>query len=101
MPRLDYTVRGVESEKGGGQRTRLPITSPLLRRSRGVWSKSANSRDTKMLWAASCLAFFGFLRAGEMTALEDGSCDSAVHLGFGDIAVDSLTSPSFVRVRSF
>ena len=101
MPRLDYTVRGVkrvESERGGGLRTRLPITPPLLRQLKGVWAKTSASRDTKMIWAACCLGFFGFLRAGEMTAPENGSFDKNVHLGFGDIAVDSAAAPSFVRV---
>lgn len=101
MPHLNYTIQGIkrmESEKGGGQRTELPITPPLLRHLRSMWSKSANSRNTKMIWVASCLAFFRFLRVGEMTALEDGSFDSAMHLGFSNITVDSLTSPSFIRV---
>lgn len=88
----------MELEKGGGQRTGLPITPPLLRRFRSVWSKSANSCDTKMTWAASCLAFFGFLCVGEMTAPQDGSFNSVMHLGLDDIAVDSLTLPSFVHV---
>ena len=101
MPCLDYTVRGVkrvESERGGGQRTRLPITPPLLRRMKGVWEKTAASRDTKMIWAACCLGFFGFLRAGEMTAPESGSFDRSANLGFDDVAIDNLAAPSFIRV---
>ena len=102
MPRLDYTMKGVkrvEAEKGGGQRTRLPVTPLLLRKLKGVWESSVVGHDAKMIWAACCLAFFGFLRAGEMTVPDDGAFDKSVHLGVGDIAIDNPSSPSFVRVR--
>ena len=102
MPRLGYTVKGikrVEAEKGGGQRTRLPMTPPLLRRLKNVWEKLSVSHDTRMLWAACCTAFFGFLRAGEMTVPDDGAYDSSVHLSFNDLAIDDSSAPSFVRVR--
>ena len=56
------------------------------------------SRDTKMIWAACCLGFFGFLRAGEMTAPDNGPFDESVQLGFNDISVDNAESPSFVGV---
>ena len=74
MPRLDYTLRGVkrvQAQKGGTRRSRLPITPSLLRLMKGVWAPSAG-RDEKMIWAACCLAFFGFLRIREMT-VPDGS----------------------------
>ena len=53
--------------------------------------------DTKMSWAAFCLGFFGFLRAGEFTVPE-GTYDSGCHLSFNDIAVDSHHSPSRLQV---
>ena len=64
----------MEAERGGGQRTRLPITPPLLRR----------------------LVSF---RAGEMTVPDTEAYDKSVHLGIDDIAIDNPSSPSFVRVR--
>ena len=96
-PRLDYTLRGVKrvkAEQGGSQDRRLPVTPSLLRRMRGVWA--SRSSDVKMLWAACCLGFFGFLRVGEMTAPQQGVFDPDFHLGFTDIAVDDpVTPPSF------
>ena len=68
---------------------RLEYTSPI---------KQVESQGTKMLWAACCLAFFGFLRVGEMVTPDDGSYDPTAHLGFGDVAVDNPRQPSFVRV---
>ena len=102
LPRLGYTLKGVkrvEAERGGGQRTRLPITPPLLRRLKCVWERSDVGHDTKMIWAACCTAFFGFLRAGEMTVPDTEAYDKSVHLGIDDIAIDNPSSPSFVRVR--
>ena len=100
-PRLDYTLRGVkrvEAEQGGSQDRRLPVTPSLLRRMRGVWASRSSDPDVKMLWAACCLGFFGFLRVGEMTAPQQGVFDPDVHLGFADIAVDDPVTPSFIRV---
>ena len=63
-----------------------------------MWSATASHQDTKMLSAACCFVFFGFLRVGEMVTLDDGSYDPAAHLGFGDVAVDNPRQPSLVRV---
>ena len=101
MPRLEYVMRGIkknEAKTGSGSKERLPITPVILRRLRGVWSKSASERDTKLIWAACCLCFFAFLRAGELTAPTGSSFDPSVHLSVGDIAVDHSSRPSFVRV---
>ena len=51
-----------------------------------------------MLWAACCVAFFGFLRVGELTAPSDASYDSTVHLSLSDIAVDNPAAPTIIRV---
>ena len=51
-----------------------------------------------MLWAACCLAFFGFLRTGEMTIPSDTEYDPSCHLSFKDIAIDDPDSPSMLRV---
>ena len=68
-------------------RTRLPITPSILHKLQEVWPSSLTycKLDRKMIWAACCLGFFGFLRAGEMTVR---TYDASVQLSFTDIAVD-------------
>ena len=100
MPRLSYVLKGVksnEAKRGGGSRERLPITPSILRKLREVWLPIASDPDTKLIWAACCLCFFAFLRAGELTVPSDGSYDPVVHLSFSDLAVDNLQKPSSLR----
>ena len=52
-----------------------------------------------MLWAACTICFFGFFRAGEITAPSDKAFDPKDHLAFGDIAVDCTSNPSIIRIR--
>ena len=66
---------------------------------RKVWEREADSQDNIMLWAAACLCFFGFLRAGEITVPSEAEYDTGVHLNFPDIAVDSKHNPSLIRVH--
>ena len=102
MPKLEYVLRGVkkhQAETMGGQREWLPITPHLLRQIKRVWDKSGDSRDIKMLWAACCLCFFAFLRAGEMSVPSDQAYDPAVHLSMGDVAVDDPCNPSTLQIK--
>ena len=52
--------------------------------------------DNVMLWAACCLRFFRFPRAGEFTT--NGPFDPSVHLTVADMQVDSSTNPQSFRV---
>ena len=87
-------TKWVEAREGGAQR----LCTKILRAMKRVWSVATAQPDTKMIWAACCLAFFAFLRAGEMTVPDDGSYDLSVHLSLGNIAVDHTSCPTFVRI---
>ena len=100
MPRLEYILKGVkrvQAQTVGEGRVRLPITPSILRKLKGVWSATAADRDAKMIWAASCLCFFAFLRAGELTVPDDGY-DPKVHLRVDDLASDDSKNPTFLRI---
>ena len=61
MARLNYVLRGIkkrQSTQSQGERERLPITPPLLRRIKVVWEEDKAQGDKPMLWAACCLCFF-------------------------------------------
>ena len=52
-----------------------------------------------MFWAACNLAYFGFLRSAEFTVPNLASYVPDIHLGVADVAVDSHSSPSCLRLR--
>ena len=100
-PKLDLVSRGICRLKAleSHARPRLPITPPILRQIRALWSGSADNFDTIMLWAASTLCFFGFFRVGKITAPSDRGFNPQIHLSFGDVAVDSPSAPSILKVH--
>ena len=97
---LQYVIRGIKRTPGRANRQpRLPITPAILRLLKSSWSPlAATNVDYVMLWAACCLGFFGFMRAGEFTAASAKEFDPTTTLCSSDIAVDNKEAPSVVRV---
>ena len=52
-----------------------------------------------MLWAASLLWFYGFLRSGEITIQASKSYDASVHLNYADVRFDNPSHPSMMQVH--
>ena len=101
MARLEYVLKGIKRKEATyqqGGRERLPITPPLLKRIKRVWEEDVVRTDKPMLWAASCICFFAFLRVGEITVPNDNSYDEAIHLNVKDVAIDDPKTPSAVRI---
>ena len=65
MPRLKRILRGLEAVQDLGKegRIRCPITGEVMRRLKATFS--SGSANESMLWAAYCIAFFGWLRPSE------------------------------------
>ena len=101
LPRLQLVQAGIRWERahhGPPQTPRLPITADILRRLRAVWMAPPARDDDCMMWAAAAACFFGFFRAGELTVPTATAFDAAVHLAWGDVAVDEADPPAMVRV---
>ena len=94
MAKLEQVLRGVKrlrAEEGKQKRQRKPMTLAVVEVLRTSWSRTPGGRDSRMLWAATTLCFFGFFRSGEVTIPSMGGFDKGAHLCWEDIATDSLT----------
>ena len=101
FPLLQYVLRGIKrSPRHAAQQRRLPITPAIMRTLKDQWAPAAvRDQDFVMLWAACCLGFFGFMRAGEFSVTQAGDFDPANSLCLGDLAVDNHQTPSIVKVQ--
>ncbi len=103
LPRLRLLLAGVKrvrAEQGQGTgRRRRPITPKILQQIRGVWNSRAADPDTTMLWAAVTTCFFGFFRAGEITVPSAAAFNPAVHLAWGDVAINNPRNPTLVVIH--
>ena len=93
--RLQRVLRGIKRHQGSNKRQRQPITVELMH----IIFQSLNFSvyNHTMLWAACCLGFFGFLRAGEFTVNSPFNPD--IHLAVSDVQADSLVNPSSFRIH--
>ena len=99
MPQLEYVVKGLKRKTAGQTaRTRLPITVQILRDLKAVWHVAPDQFNASMLWAASCMCFFGFLRTGEIVVPSDTEYDKNVHLSVEDVLVDNVMSPNWLEI---
>ena len=102
MAKLDGVVKGIKATRARSNhpaRTRLPITPTILRRISSVWEAQGLLQDHVMLWAASIVCFFGFLRAGELTIPSDNAFDPTTHLTVEDITIDDIANPSMLKLH--
>ena len=95
--RLQRVVHGIKRCQGTLSATRLPTTDDLML---VIWlSLDSGLPDHMMFWAACSLGYFGFLRASEFTVPNLSSFSPSLHLSAQDIAVDSSSAPSSMRIR--
>ena len=97
---LHYVMRGIRRAQSitSGKKSCLPITTEVMQSIQAVLLTPSGGRSAfvcKLLWAACCLGFFGFLRAGEFVATRS---NGGTPLMASDIAVDSHSCPSTLRV---
>ena len=95
--RLRRVLRGIKRCQGSPVASRLPITDDLML---VIWnSLDLSLPDHCMFWAACCRGYFGLLRASEFTVPNLASFSPSLHLSVQDISMDSMVSPSYMRVN--
>ena len=99
-PRLHLALKGVKRTQAiaNPRRARLPITIQLMCGIKDHLSRQPHSYSNIMLWAACCLAFFGFLRVSEFTVPCQGTYDPGTHLSLTDISLDNRDNPRLIAV---
>ena len=99
-PRLQQVLRGIKKRQAVHHptRVRLPITIHIMKNIKDALSREPDSYNNTMLWAACCMAFFGFMRVGEFTIPAKGSYEKTTHLSPADISVDKRDNPRLPRV---
>ena len=96
--RLQLILRGIRRSQGVNSKTRRPITLHILNLFYHLLNvKYTTSKDSLMVWAAMTLAFFGFLRIGELTC--DSHFNPERHLTFSDLVFMPKSSPKYMLVR--
>jgi integrase len=98
LPRLTYVMQGARHASPPPRSRRLPVTPEILRAIADLWSNHPPSFDSVMLWAAFCLRFFGFMRAGECTCPSLHQFDPSSMLSANDITIDSRVNPRTLTV---
>ena len=68
-PRLHQVLRGIKKRQAAHHPTkiRLPITIHIMKKIKEALSQELCSYNNTMLWAACCMAFFGFMRVRKFT----------------------------------
>ena len=98
--RLDYVLKGARRQGRHTPRSRrMPITPQVLRQIFQVWSQdSPPTFNRTMLWAAFCLGFFGFMKAGEFTCPSKEAFTPNM-LAVSDVQVDAHLQPTRLAVH--
>ena len=91
---LQRLLRGIKRHQGSSLPQHQPVTANLMQIIQH--SLDAHNSEHIMLWAACCLGFFGFLRAGDF--MLNCAFDPSIHLTVQDLQVDA-EAPSSLRVR--
>ena len=95
---LRLVLRGIKrSQDSSLHRIRLPITAAIMLQLQKILSASPGSdkHQAMLLWAACCMDYFGFMRAGELLSTNPHNTST---IQTSDVAVDSYSAPSMVRV---
>ena len=100
-PRVQQLLRGIykETSKTRRPRKRLPITLKIMQKIKHHLNKQPSTYQDKLLWAACCVAFYGFPRVSEFTVPSQHSYDKAYYLSLADLTLNSRCLPTVVQLH--
>ena len=100
-PRLHQVIKGIRKDNAiiHTPRIRRPITIEIMKGIKEVLLQNPHDYNNIMMWAACCLAFFGFLRSSEFTTPTSTEFDPDSHLSAKDLAMDNKLTPRLIRVK--
>lgn len=99
LPRLAMLLQAIKKSQVSRKRIRLPITFTVLTKLCGALQCAFyTSFFKRMLHTAFCVAFYGFLRAGEFTYT--GMFDPSSHLCVGDIIFNECEHYAILHLKS-
>ena len=97
-PRLQLILKGIQRNQAISHppRARLQIMQSI----NNLLINQTHSYANILIWAACCLAFFGFLRVSEFMLSSNSSYDEEYHLPPADISIDDRNNPQLLKVKS-
>ena len=98
LKRVQAGIKRIRMLKGASVRIRLPITIPILQQIKQKLVLTSHPEQV-VIWAIACTAFFGFFRLGELLLTSEVEFNPAIHLCWGDIAVNDSANPSMVQIH--
>ena len=99
-PYTNLLIRGIKrvNTGKGTPRVRLPITTAMLLRIKDALASDPHCFENRLLWAACCTGFFGFLRCSEFMTPDAGPVDPQVHLCLSDITYVHDTEHNHIEI---
>ena len=100
-PFINLMLRGIKRVNAAKKPTqvRLPITVTIMEKIKHSLASEPLCVENRMVWAACCTGFFGFLRCAEFLTPDDAIFDPADHLGITDISYMHAETQPYIMIN--